>query len=96
MSDLEHLVKESVLQLAPGVRLKYDEERACKMLLMPEYIVKLNHSASEVLELVDGNRSIEGIYNELVIRYEDETLHRDLAEFITDALSRGWIEIKQD
>ncbi len=95
MTDhIENLVKESILQFAQGVRLKDDEERQCKLLLMPESIVKLNHSASEVLELVDGHRSIEEIYSELAKRYEDETLHRDLAEFITDALTRGWIEIK--
>lgn len=96
MADgLENIVKESVLQMAHGVRLKDDEERQCKLLLMPECIVKLNHSASEVLELVDGNRTIEMIYSELAVRYEDETLHRDLAEFLMDALTRGWIELKQ-
>ncbi|HIA55619.1 MAG TPA: pyrroloquinoline quinone biosynthesis peptide chaperone PqqD [Candidatus Melainabacteria bacterium] len=96
MADgLDNIVKESVLQLAPGVRLKDDETREAKLLLMPECIVKLNHSATEVLELVDGNRTIENIYSELAARYEDETLHKDLAEFLMDALSRGWIELKQ-
>lgn len=94
MTESLNLVKESILQMAPGVRLKDDETRECKLLLMPESIVKLNHSASEVLELVDGNRSIENIYAELAARYEDETLHKDLAEFLLDALTRGWIEIK--
>jgi len=92
---LDNIVKESVLELAEGVRLKFDEERQCKLLLMPECIVKLNNSATEVLELVDGNRTIEMIYSELAARYEDETLHRDLAEFIMDALTRGWIRLKQ-
>lgn len=91
-----NIVKESVLQFTPGVRLKDDEERQCKLLLMPECIVKLNRSASEVLELVDGQRTIEMIYSELAARYEDDTLHRDLAEFIMDALSRGWIEVKSE
>lgn len=96
MADgLENIVKESVLQFAPGVRLKDDENREAKLLLMPECIVKLNHSASEVLELVDGNRTIEVIYSELAARYEDDTLHKDLAEFLMDALSRGWIQVKQ-
>ncbi len=94
MTESLNLVKESILQLSPGVRLKDDEERKCKLLLLPECIVKLNHSASEVLELVDGHRTIEQIYSELAARYEDETLHRDLAEFLLDALTRGWIEIK--
>lgn len=95
MADgLEKLVKESVLQMTPGVRLKHDDERECKLLLMPECIVKLNHSASEVLELVDGNRTIADIYAHLAEQYQDETLHKDLAEFITDAITRGWIEIK--
>jgi pyrroloquinoline quinone biosynthesis protein D len=94
MNESLNLVKESILQLSPGVRLKDDEGRECKLLLMPENIVKLNHSASEVLELVDGNRTIEKIYAELAARYEDETLHKDLAEFLLDALTRGWIEIK--
>lgn len=96
MTESLNLVKESILQLSPGIRLKDDETRECKLLLMPEAVVKLNHSASEVLELVDGNRTIEKIYAELAARYEDETLHKDLAEFLTDALARGWIEIKPE
>lgn len=96
MTDsLDSLAKESILALAPGVRMKYDEVRECNMLLMPECIIKLNNSASEVLELVDGKRSVAQIYAELAALYEDETLHRDLAEFLTDALVRGWIEIVQ-
>lgn len=94
MTESLNLVKDSVLQLSDGVRLKDDETRECKLLLMPECIVKLNHSASEVLELVDGHRTIEQIYSELAARYEDETLHKDLAEFLMDAMTRGWIEIK--
>ncbi len=90
---LQNIVKESILQFAPGVRLKNDEASDRKLLLMPECIVKLNHSATEVLELIDGSRTIEQIYSELASRYEDDTLHKDLAEFIMDALSRGWIEI---
>lgn len=96
MTDsLDSLAKDSILSLSPGVRMKYDEVRECNMLLMPECIVKLNNSASEVLELVDGKRTVAQIYAELAALYEDETLHKDLAEFLTDALVRGWIEIVQ-
>lgn len=91
----QDIVKESVLQFAPGVRLKDDEQSDRKLLLMPECIVKLNNSATEVLELVDGHRTIAQIYAELAAKYEDETLHKDLAEFIMDALTRGWIEVKE-
>jgi pyrroloquinoline quinone biosynthesis protein D len=94
MTESLNLVKESILQLSDGIRLKDDETRECKLLLMPEGIVKLNYSASEVLELVDGHRTIEQIYAELAARYEDATLHKDLAEFLLDAMTRGWIEIK--
>lgn len=93
MTDLDSLAKDSILRLSPGARIKYDEVRECNLLLMPECVVKLNNSASEVLELIDGKRTVAHIYAELVLIYEDETLHKDLAEFLTDALVRGWIEI---
>ncbi|MBX9948866.1 MAG: pyrroloquinoline quinone biosynthesis peptide chaperone PqqD [Candidatus Obscuribacterales bacterium] len=95
LEKMDNIVKESILQFAPGVRLKDDETSENKLLLMPECIVKLNHSATEVLELVDGHRTIAQIYAELAARYEDDTLHKDLAEFIMDALTRGWIEVRQ-
>ena len=48
-------------RLATGGRLQYDEVRAEHVLLIPEGVVRLNATAAEVLELCDGERSIDDI-----------------------------------
>ena len=48
-------------RLVTGARLRYDEVREEHLLLVPEGAVRLNPTAAEVLELCDGERSLEEI-----------------------------------
>ena len=48
-------------RLVTGARLRYDEVREEHLLLVPEGAVRLNPTAAEVLELCDGERSLEDI-----------------------------------
>ena len=56
-------------QLAPGVRLHWDKVRERSVLLFPEGAVALNETAVHVLELCDGERSVEEIAATLSERY---------------------------
>src|SRR5205085_11728976 len=47
--------------LATGARLQYDEVREEHLLLVPEGAVRLNPTAAEVMELCDGERSLDDI-----------------------------------
>ena len=48
-------------RLVTGARLRYDEVREEHLLLVPEGAVRLNPTAAEVLELCDGERSLDDI-----------------------------------
>ena len=52
-------------RLVTGARLRYDEVREEHLLLFPEGAVRLNPTAAEVLELCDGERSLDDIVGAL-------------------------------
>lgn len=57
-------------RLVTGARLQYDDVREEHLLLVPEGVVRLNPTAAAVLELCDGERSVEEIVGALSARYE--------------------------
>ena len=61
-------------RLATGARLQYDEVREEHLLLVPEGVVRLNPTAAEVLELCDGERSLDDIVGALSERYDGADL----------------------
>jgi pyrroloquinoline quinone biosynthesis protein D len=65
-------------RLVTGARLRYDEVREEHLLLIPEGAVRLNASAAEVLELCDGERSLDEIVAALSVRYEGADLRDDV------------------
>ena len=52
------------------------------MLLIPEGAVRLNPTAAEVLELCDGERSLDDIVGALSARYEGADLRDDVLELV--------------
>jgi pyrroloquinoline quinone biosynthesis protein D len=76
-------------RLATGARLRYDEVREEHLLLVPEGAVRLNASAAEVLELCDGERSVDDIVGLLTERYEQADLADDVRELVDGMAQRG-------
>jgi pyrroloquinoline quinone biosynthesis protein D len=76
-------------RLAIGARLRYDEVREEHLLLVPEGAVRLNPSAAEVLELCDGQRSVDEIVDVLTARYEGADLGDDVRELVDGMAQRG-------
>jgi len=76
-------------RLITGARLRYDEVREEHLLLVPEGAVRLNPSAAEVLELCDGQRSIEEIVGVLSARYDGADLADDVRELVDGMTERG-------
>jgi len=74
-------------RLATGARLRYDEVREEHLLLIPEGAVRLNPTAVAVLELCDGERTLEEIASDLSARYGGADVSADVAELV-DALAR--------
>ena len=78
-------------RLADGARLQYDDVREEHMLLIPEGAVRLNETAAHVLELCDGERSVEDIAALLSERYQGADVTDDVREMLDGMAERGLV-----
>jgi pyrroloquinoline quinone biosynthesis protein D len=78
-------------RLVTGARLRYDEVREEHLLLVPEGVVRLNPTAAEVLELCDGERSLDDIVGALSARYEGADVRDDVLELVDAMAQRGLV-----
>ncbi len=76
-------------RLVTGARLRYDEVREEHLLLVPEGAVRLNPTAAEVLELCDGQRSLDDIVGVLAARYAGADLRDDVRGLLDAMAQRG-------
>jgi len=76
-------------RLVTGARLRYDEVREEHVLLVPEGAVRLNPTAAEVLELCDGERSLDEIVEVLSARYAGADVGDDVRELVDGMAQRG-------
>ena len=84
---------EDIYKIAPHHRFQWEKAQDCYVILFPEGMVKLNGGAGEVLNLVDGNHSIEKITEELVKKFPDASgIDKDIIGMIEMALEKAWIE----
>jgi pyrroloquinoline quinone biosynthesis protein D len=78
-------------RLVTGARLRYDEVREEHVLLIPEGAVRLNPTAAEVLELCDGERSLDDIVGALSARYGGAEVRDDVLELVDAMAQRGLV-----
>jgi pyrroloquinoline quinone biosynthesis protein D len=78
-------------RLATGARLRYDDVREQHMLLVPEGAVRLNPTAAEVLELCDGERSLDEIVVVLSDRYDGADLGDDVRGLVDGMAQKGLV-----
>jgi pyrroloquinoline quinone biosynthesis protein D len=78
-------------RLVTGARLRYDDVREEHVLLIPEGVVRLNPTAAEVLELCDGERSLDDIVGALSARYEGADVRDDVLELVDAMAQRGLV-----
>src|SRR5918992_3601796 len=78
-------------RLVTGARLQYDDVREEHVLLVPEGVVRLNPTAAAVLELCDGERSLEEIVDILSERYEGADLRDDVQGLVDGMAQRGLV-----
>jgi coenzyme PQQ biosynthesis protein PqqD len=77
--------------LANGVRLHHDKVREQYVLLFPEGALVLNETAVEVLELCDGDRTLDDIAGVLGDRYEGADVKEDVSELLDGIGERGLV-----
>ena len=78
-------------RLATGARLQYDDVREEHLLLVPEGVVRLNATAAEVLELCDGERSLDDIVGALSTRYDGADLSDDVRGLVQAMAEKGLV-----
>jgi pyrroloquinoline quinone biosynthesis protein D len=78
-------------RLATGARLRYDDVREEHLLLVPEGAVRLNATAAEVLELCDGESSLEDIVGTLSARYGGADLDGDVRGLVDAMAQKGLV-----
>jgi len=61
------------------------------LLLIPEGAVRLNETAARVLELCDGERSVEEIATALSVRYSGADVTDDVRELLEGLGERGLV-----
>ncbi len=78
-------------RLATGARLQYDDVRGEHVLLVPEGVVRLNPTAAEVLELCDGERSLDEIVGALADRYGGADIDADIRGLLDAMAAKGLV-----
>jgi coenzyme PQQ biosynthesis protein PqqD len=78
-------------RLVTGARLQYDDVREEHLLLVPEGAVRLNATAAEVLELCDGEHSLDDIVGALSARYDGADLSGDVRGLVEAMAAKGLV-----
>jgi len=81
----------NVPRLPDGFRLHWDRVRERHVLLFPEGAIGLNESAVHVLELCDGQRTIDEIADELALRFDGADVHGDVENLLLSLANRGMV-----
>lgn len=71
--------------------MQFEPAQDCHVLLYPEGMVTLNPSAAEILGRCDGQRSVATLCDELSAEFGNEDVTDDVQQFITLAVSHGWV-----
>jgi pyrroloquinoline quinone biosynthesis protein D len=81
--------------LGRGFRLQWEPAQNAHVLLYPEGMVKLNGSAGEILKRCDGALTVVEIVSDLESAFATTGLEKDVRAFVTVALERQWLEIRE-
>lgn len=81
--------------IARGFRLQWEPAQNAHVLLYPEGMVKLNGSAGEILKRCDGVRDVDAIVDDLERAFEATGLAKDVNAFLSLAVERKWIEMRE-
>lgn len=92
MSDTDTGLQEtSIPRISPGYRLQFEEAQDTWVLLYPEGMIKLNGSASEILQRCDGVRNLKEVIAQLESDFAQEGLGDDVMGFMTVAREQKWV-----
>ncbi|OIK15936.1 pyrroloquinoline quinone biosynthesis protein PqqD [Bacillus sp. MUM 116] len=106
---VEPILPSSFPKLAAKARLKFDRVREKHLLLLPERVVVMNETASSILTLCDGSRTVRTITEKMrtsLLTGKEEmdtgelpdlkTMEADISEFLQEMEDQGWVVIHKD
>ena len=82
-------------RLALKARLKWDEVRQKHLLLFPEGVLVLNPTASEIVALCDGQRTVADIVEVLREQYRTAAAGEDTRELLGRLADKGLLVIAE-
>lgn len=86
------LQQTDVYAIALHHRFQWEEAQNCYVILFPEGMVKLNGGAGEVLNQIDGQRTVADIVTILKAKFPDvPDLDKDIIGMIELALEKAWL-----
>ncbi len=95
MSETAHRpARDSIPAIRKLFRLQWEEVQQKHVLLYPEGMVQLNHSAGEILKRCDGQADVASITADLERAFNHAGLEPDVLSFLEIAHGQGWIEFR--
>ena len=84
------IVGSAVLRFAPHVRFRFDQTRQAWVVLAPERLLLPDEQAVEILQLIDGERGVDSVIDELIRRYEAprEVIASDVVKMLQDLVDK--------
>jgi pyrroloquinoline quinone biosynthesis protein D len=81
---------EAVVRFAPHTRFRFDEVRQAWIVLAPERLMLPDEQAVEILQLIDGERAVDGVIEELVRRYDAprDVIAGDVIKMLQDLVDK--------
>ena len=92
MSGLSPTVRPAI---PPGLRLQWEPAQQAHVLRYPEGMVRLNGSAGAIMSRCDGTRTLAEIVADLERSFGAGDLAGDVHAFVTLALERRWLELRE-
>jgi len=79
-----------VLRFAPHARFRFDEVRRAWVVLAPERLLLPDEQAVEILQLIDGERTVDIVIDKLAQRYEAprEVIASDVVKMLQDLVDK--------
>lgn len=84
---------DNIFEMDPKYLFRWEEPQQSYVMLYPEGVVKLNETGAAILQLCDGNHSIEEIISELNEKYTTD-VSDSVNKFLEVSYAKGWIRIK--
>ncbi len=95
MTERAVVAAESVPSLPRHVKLRFDKQRDCWVLLAPERVLMPDEPAMAILKRCDGAASVTAIVDEIAAEYDAprDEIQSDVIEMLQDLCDKGFIQL---